>query len=244
MPDTPLSPQTAPRPKKSGRFRRLKRRIEDGIYNLLGPPVLGGLLNLWAHTLKLEFDGYEHFERAVDSGRPIIFVFWHEDLMSIFLGHLRHRLGKVGVMLSQSRDGEKVARIIARYDLTPIRASTSRGAVRGFIELYHWLVKPGAGSRYATIAIDGPRGPRRQAKAGAAMLARKAQALVLPIAFDYSSKKVTRSWDRHLIPKPFAKMYAYFGEPIDAAEWSKDNEASARIVTDALNGLKAKAGLP
>ena len=50
--------------------------------------------------------------------------------MSIFLGHLRHRLGKVGVMLSQSRDGEKVARIIARYDLTPIRASTSRGATR------------------------------------------------------------------------------------------------------------------
>jgi len=34
----------------------------------------------------------------------------------------------------KSIDGEKVARIIQRYDLTPIRASTSRGAVRGFKE--------------------------------------------------------------------------------------------------------------
>ena len=100
-------------PKKPAKKKsRLKRRMVDGAFNLLGAPVLGGLFNLLAHTFRLQYDGYEHFENALSSGRPVVIVFWHEDLMSIFLGHLRKRLGRIGVMLSQSRDGEKVAQMI------------------------------------------------------------------------------------------------------------------------------------
>lgn len=243
----PEQPQ-ASTPKKPGlkRSRRIKRQIVDKVFEILGAPALGGLFNLLAHTLRLNYVGYEHYKGSLTSGRPIVIVFWHEDLMSVFLGHLRMRLGRIGVMLSQSRDGEKVAQIIQRYDLLPIRASSSRGAVRGFLELYRWLKRPDPNQPHTvgTIAIDGPRGPRRQAKAGAAMLARKAGALILPVAFNYSKKKVFTSWDKHLMPYPFAKAYIHFGEIIDSKGWSDDDEVNAQIVTDALNKLKAEVGLP
>lgn len=245
--DGPATSPAAPNEKKPGskKSRRLKRQFVDWIFKILGAPVIGGLCNLLAHTLRLRYDGYDHYAKILKSGRPIVFAFWHEDLLSIFLAHLRQRPGKIGVMLSQSRDGEKVAQIIQRYDLTPIRASSSRGAVRGFLELYRWLAKPKTpGLVMATIAIDGPRGPRRVAKGGAVMLARKAKALILPIAFNYSNKIVFKSWDRHLMPKPFSVANIFVGEPLDSATWADDDEANAVLLTNELNKLKDKAGLP
>lgn len=230
--------------KQRGKFRRWKRAAIDWLYNIMGARMLGGTFHLLAHTLKLKYDGYEHYEAALRSGRPVIFAFWHEDLLSIFLGHLRHRLGTIGVMLSSSRDGEKMAKIIERYDLVPIRASSSRGAVRGMLELYRWLKRTYKGQpTLGTIAIDGPRGPRRHAKAGLAMLARKTGALVLPVAFNHSRKITFHSWDRMLLPKPFATTFAYFGEPMDPANWGDEDEVNAGLVTAELNRLKAKAGV-
>lgn len=229
--------------KKKSKFRRWKRSFVDGTFNLLGAPALGGLFNLLSHSCKLEYNGYEHYEAALKSGRPVIITFFHEDLMSIFLAHLRLHPCRIGVMLSQSRDGEKVAQIIQRYDLVPIRASSSRGAVRGFLELYRWLITKRDYPTVGTIAVDGPRGPRRVAKAGACMLARKAKALVLPVAFNHSKQVIFKSWDKHLMPKPFATTTAYVHPPVDAAEWPDDDEANARMLSEMLIKLKLQAGL-
>lgn len=233
--------------KKNTKWRRFKRQAFDKLFDLVGAPLLGGICNLWAHTLRIEYHGYDRYEAALKSKRPIVIAFWHEDLGSIFIGYLRHRLGsRIGVMLSQSRDGEKVAKIIERYDLVPIRASSSRGAVRGFLELYRWLTRPENPELViGTIAVDGPRGPRRQAKAGAAMLARKAGAIILPVAFRHDPQWVfSKSWDKHLFPKPFAKTHAYFGEILDSRDWPDDNEANAALLTEALNAQKNLAGVP
>ena len=230
--------------KHSRPFRHFKRRIVRAAFNLLGPPLIGGLCNLLAHSLRLRFQGFEHFEQARRSGRPVILVFWHEDLLGAFLTYLRLRLGRIGVMLSPSRDGDMASRIVQRYGLTPIRASSTRGAVRGFMEFYRWLTRPGQGSPLGLIALDGPRGPRRQAKAGAAMLARKAGALVQPVAYNFSRKTVLRSWDRHLLPKPFAAAHIHLGAPLDAAQWPDDNAANTRLMSETLNKLKEQAGLP
>lgn len=233
-----------PAPRSRGKFRRWKRRFMDGFFHLAGAPAIGGIFTLLARTLKLRYDGYEHYEQVLRSGRPVVLAFFHEDLLSIFIAHLRVHPCRVGVMLSQSRDGEKLAQIIERHDLVPIRASSSRGAVRGFLELYRWLKTKRDYPTVGAIAIDGPRGPRRQAKAGVCMLARKAGALILPVAFNHSRKVVFRSWDRMLLPKLFATTTAYVHEPIDAALWSEDDEANARLLSDVLVKLKEKAGLP
>ena len=231
-------------PKKKGWFRRFKRRLLDGVFNSIGPALIGGTMSLLSRTLKLEYDGREYYEGAFSSGRPVLLVFFHEDLFSIFLFHLRLRPCTVSVMLSQSRDGGKLAPIISRYGLVPIRSSSSRGAVRGMLETLRWLKARREGPSVTAIALDGPRGPRRQVKAGSAMLARKAEALILPVAFSHSRKFVFSSWDKMLLPKPFAHSKAWAHEAIDTKLWSDDDEANARLLTETLKTLKKRAGVP
>lgn len=231
-------------PKKKSAFRRWKRRALDAGFHALGAPALGGALSLLSRTCKLDFRGYEHYAGALKSGRPVVLAFFHEDMFSIFLAHIRVHPCRLGVMISHSRDGEMLARLIERYDLIPVRASSSRGAVRGFLELYRWLVAKRDFPTLAAIAVDGPRGPRRVAKTGAAMLARKAGALILPVVFDQSRKFVFRSWDRTMLPKPFARTTILIHEPLDTAAWSDDDESNARQLGALLVSMKAELGLP
>lgn len=235
---------TTAAPKKKSAFRRWKRRVLDGVFHAVGAPALGGVLNLLSRTCKIEWRGYEHYAGVLKAGRPVVIAFFHEDMFSIFLAHMRVHPCRLGVMISHSRDGEMLARLIEPYDLIPVRASSSRGAVRGFLELYRWLIAKRDFPTLAAIAVDGPRGPRRAAKTGAAMLARKAGALILPVVFDHSRKIVFRSWDRTIVPKPFARSTVLIHEPIDTAAWGDDDDANALLLGQILLDLKSELGTP
>ena len=138
-------------------------------------------------------------------------------------------------MVSRSRDGSRLARVIGRLGMTAVRASSSRGAVRGFLQMHRWLTRPGG---RAAMALDGPRGPRHQAKPGIAMLARKSGAWVVPIEFTHTRRIVFNSWDRTRLPLPFGHTRVVFGEPIDAAEWGDDDTANAAQIQRALLVLR------
>jgi hypothetical protein len=64
------------------------------------------------------------------------------------------------------------------------------------------------------IVPDGPRGPNREMKPGALKLARDTGAYLVPFTFSSSKKKILRSWDNFLIPRPFSKVVITFGEPL------------------------------
>jgi lysophospholipid acyltransferase (LPLAT)-like uncharacterized protein len=71
-----------------------------------------------------------------------------------------------------------------------------------------------AGSPTA-FTIDGPKGPRYEAKMGAVLLAKKTGNPVLP--FTITPQKfwtVKKSWDQSQIPKPFTRAKVYIAPPI------------------------------
>jgi hypothetical protein len=61
---------------------------------------------------------------------------------------------------------------------------------------------------------DGPRGPVYQVSQGVIFLAQKSGAPIVPIHMEYSSCWRLKSWDRFVVPRPFATLRAIFGEPI------------------------------
>jgi hypothetical protein len=69
----------------------------------------------------------------------------------------------------------------------------------------------------AAFTPDGPRGPRRVFKPGALVAAQKARAQVVPIHAGASRRWRLRSWDRMLVPKPFARVRIVFGVPFEVA---------------------------
>src|SRR5271163_4061661 len=69
--------------------------------------------------------------------------------------------------------------------------------------------------RDCAFTIDGPRGPRYVAKPGPVMLARKTGCpiLVFHIGVD-RGKTFEKTWDRFLMPAPFARAVILFAPPI------------------------------
>jgi lysophospholipid acyltransferase (LPLAT)-like uncharacterized protein len=113
------------------------------------------------------------------------------------------------VLISEHRDGEMVAQAAASLGYGVIRGSTSRGAGRALISLGRELQ---AGHEVG-ITPDGPRGPARKFAPGALIAAQRADAFIVPTAAVADRAWRLRSWDRFMIPKPFARVTVAYGTP-------------------------------
>jgi hypothetical protein len=91
-----------------------------------------------------------------------------------------------------------------------IRGSTTRGGARALIGMIR-LLRAGED---VGITPDGPKGPRLVVQQGCVIVASRSGAPIVPLAFECSSVKRLRSWDRFMIPRPFSRVIALAGEPI------------------------------
>jgi lysophospholipid acyltransferase (LPLAT)-like uncharacterized protein len=143
------------------------------------------------------------------------------------------------ILLSQHRDGEIAARVAARWGVRTVRGSATRGGVAGFLSLVR------AYRRGDSLAVvpDGPRGPCYVAKVGIVELAKITGAPIIPVSYAADRVKRLRSWDRLLIPLPFARVIVAVGEPIVVTRHADDGavEAHRRRLEERLNDLSRSA---
>ena len=133
----------------------------------------------------------------------LIWAFWHNSLFVIphLLNHyLSHRPGSA--LTSASRDGEMLAAFLERFNVRPIRGSSSRQGAAALLEMKR-LIEQGFD---VAITPDGPRGPRYHLNPGVITLAQKTGALIMPIRVHYSRCWRLKTWDAFEIPKPFATV--------------------------------------
>ncbi len=136
-----------------------------------------------------------------------IYATWHQRM--IF--HARHiARDHITIMISQSRDGEYGARLAKLLGFKDVRGSSTRGGLKVIRE----LVKKVQGGERAGILADGPLGPARVAKMGPTIIARDSNAPLVPIVWGCDRGWVLNSWDRYLIPKPFARIAICYAEPL------------------------------
>jgi lysophospholipid acyltransferase (LPLAT)-like uncharacterized protein len=178
---------------------------------------------LWARTLRLQVDDPENVVGFVRE-RPVIFAIWHNRLLMLprvfdpcFPS--RQSLG----LISASRDGDLVATLIERSGYGTVRGSSSR---KGVIALRQ-LVDSLAAGMNVLITPDGPRGPVYETSPGVVFLAQKTGAPVVPIHLEYSSCWRLKSWDRFVVPHPFARLRARFGAPLQLGPTSDANQLEA-----------------
>jgi lysophospholipid acyltransferase (LPLAT)-like uncharacterized protein len=147
-------------------------------------------------------------ERSVRARqRNVIYAFWHGHLLYLMY---RYRGSGVYILVSQSRDGEVLSRILRRFGLPTIRGSSSRGGRQSLLE----LVRRARAGASAGIAPDGPRGPRHQAQLGIITLARLTEVPIIPVAVGARWKIEFQSWDRLLLPLPGSRVVVAYGEPV------------------------------
>lgn len=134
-----------------------------------------------------------------DTPPPGVFAFWHRCLLAS-AWHFRDR--GIAVLISQSFDGELIARTVERLGFVAVRGSSSRDGAPGLRNLQRTYLE----GRFCAITADGPRGHAQVAKPGVAQLAQLVNSEI--IAFHAHPERAwqLRSWDRFLIPKPFSRV--------------------------------------
>jgi len=119
--------------------------------------------------------------KNIDSVRQYIIAFWHAHLLLML--HARYRKPIV-VLISQSKDGELIARVFDWYGVGSARGSSTRGATGGLRE----MIRSARSGANIAFTPDGPKGPPRVAKDGLVYAAQATGLPIIPIAFAAKKK--------------------------------------------------------
>lgn len=169
------------------------------------------LVRLVGRTLRIELSGLDVLHDAVRQGNLLVYAFWHGEMFCMPMLADRLPDPRWIAIVSASKDGEVVAQVLARLGVESARGSSSREGVRALMSAVRRMKKD---RLHGLVSVDGPRGPRHQAKDGALFLAAKSGALLAPVRVSYSrSYAFKKAWDRFEIPLPFSRCRISFGAP-------------------------------
>jgi lysophospholipid acyltransferase (LPLAT)-like uncharacterized protein len=221
---------------------------------LAGSPTVAAILSfyIWlvVRTTRWTVVGRDGWDRLAAKPEGFICVTWHGRL---FLSPSYVVPGNVGAgkrcvaMISASRDGDLIARIVGRWGVGALRGSSydhakrrHKGGAQAYAAAARELSRNGA---VVAITPDGPRGPRMLAQDGAAQLAVSQGVPVIAVAFSVRRGRILASWDRFLLPLPFGRGAVVYSEPRQPPAAS-DSQAQARFrraLEEDLNAVTNRA---
>ncbi|MEO8578926.1 MAG: lysophospholipid acyltransferase family protein [Gemmatimonadales bacterium] len=165
-----------------------------------------GALRSLALTWRVRVVNAAAVEYVRAAKKPFIFTLWHGQLLPLLW---QHRNQGVAILISEHRDGELVARAATSLGLRLIRGSTTRGGDRALISIVREL----KGGGEVAITPDGPKGPARRFAPGALIAAQRSDSYIIPVVAVADRAWQLKSWDRFMIPKPFARVTVAYGNP-------------------------------
>ena len=136
-----------------------------------------------------------------------IYSIWHENLLvpAAGFGH-----PSLAVLVSKHADGQLLSAVARYMGMTIVAGSTGRGGVNALRR----LVDSDAPWRHLAVTPDGPRGPRRVLQPGILYVAAKTGMKIVPTGIACTRLWRLKSWDRFVVPKPFARALELSAEPI------------------------------
>lgn len=193
----------------------------------IGVPVGILLLRLLARTWRVEARGDTAWRARYAARKGMVMALWHEHLFPLAF-YLRNT--GMHVLVSEHRDGEIIARILESMGYTMIRGSSTRGGARALVEMIR-VLKSGIS---VCITPDGPKGPARKFAPGTTVAAQRAGVPITTMFVSASRAWHLNSWDRFMIPKPFARLTLDFGEPTFVREGTPGDATDDALRFEAL----------
>lgn len=174
---------------------------------------------------------------AIKNREPIILAHWHGDELALTFLVRRYRLA---TMTSTSKDGQLMDFVIRK-----LGGHTSRGSsTRGGIQALKGLIRLCREGHPTSMAVDGPKGPLHQVKAGVFELSRMTGAMIVPVgAQSQSALNFKKSWNQAFLPYPFTKTIVVFGEPLPAVLKTQDPKSAelAKELADRIFAAQRQA---
>ncbi len=172
---------------------------------------------VWCKTLRIVVsdESKKNFEFLKEN---YILALWHGHIFGL-LYYLRN-LPKLNILVSPSSDGNFLANLGKLLGYIIIRGSSFKRTVPATRSIFKALRR----KEGVVIVGDGSRGPRHKFQPGSLLIASRTESCLIPMTFDANWKTELNSWDRFMIPWPFAKCVLSLGDPVFLPSDIKEEE--------------------
>ena len=186
------------------------RKIGYAITSKPALALLYQLIRIYSWTFKVRVVNEKDWIEHLENGGKVLICTWHQQFFPAIRYFKKYLKYNPSLMISKSKDGEIIAGVAKRTGWNPVRGSSSKGGSKALHDMICRLKKFGL----AAHILDGPRGHAGKVKPGAIRLAHGTGAVVVPFYTSADNTWFMSSWDKLMIPKPFAKVTLRFGEMI------------------------------
>lgn len=181
------------------------------------------LLQFWSHTIRFEVEDRGKILEIPVSER-FVGALWHNRLLLLPFAIRRFIPQRQGAaLISASRDGAWLAKLVRRFGFSVVRGSSSRRGAAAMLQLADVI----ASGHDVVITPDGPRGPAYRPGGGIILLAQKTGARIVPLNLEFSRCWRLASWDRFILPRPFARVRFILGPPHEVLATANEEEFEA-----------------
>jgi lysophospholipid acyltransferase (LPLAT)-like uncharacterized protein len=184
----------------------VRLKLSPGAARTLAGPIVRVLASSWRIRVVHE----QRWRRLYEGQRPHVFLLWHEALLPLLW---QHRGQGIAIVVSEAREGQYLADFAASLGYRSLYGSSTRGGARALLGAVREL----QAGRAVAFTPDGPRGPRREFKPGVVTAAQRGGGVIVPIHAEAERVWRLHSWDRFMIPKPFARVWITYGRPFEVA---------------------------
>lgn len=172
--------------------------------------LLNGYGEIFRLSSRIRIQAHPGVDQLVkEEGVGVIYALWHRH--AFFVPFLRsYGRRPVAVLLSTHRDAQIVAVAVRLRGLDVVSGSSTRGGLKAYLALRRLLQQ----RQSVCITPDGPKGPAERVKGGVIHLAQQSGCAVVPVSVFCSRAYRLRSWDRSLLPLPFARVVLRLDAPL------------------------------
>jgi lysophospholipid acyltransferase (LPLAT)-like uncharacterized protein len=183
------------------------KQFKQSVLRLIGNFTLNFGVNALCKTLRVSFVNKRVIDELEAQSKNYILAFWHGTMI---LPWYLNRNKKFAALISKSKDGELLGRLLRQWNYNVIRGSSSSG---GDVAL-GIMIDFAKNKSSIAITPDGPRGPEFKLKAGAVIAAKKSGLPLVLLGIGYKNKRVLKNWDHFQIPYFFSRANAVFSDLI------------------------------
>jgi lysophospholipid acyltransferase (LPLAT)-like uncharacterized protein len=212
------------------------KKFKQSALQKVGLIILSPAVNVLCKTLKIEYKNYSVIEQLRLNDQNFIAAFWHG---SMLLPWYIFRNKNFSALVSQSKDGELLTRLLKKWNYSVVRGSSNVGGK----EAMQLMIDEVSAGKNLAITPDGPKGPEFKMKPGTIVLSKKTGATIILIGVGYKNYWELGSWDKFKVPKFFSRVVLKFSEPITINPDLSYDEVSQAIIDSEqkLNSLQTEA---
>ncbi len=212
------------------------RKFRQDSLRFIAHFFLANIVSILCKSIRITKLNDDHIKRLEQQNKNYILAFWHGTML---LSWYLHGNTTFVALISKSKDGDLLAKILRHWNYKVIRGSSSTGGDAALTIMIDHVKN----SYSLAITPDGPRGPVHKLKAGAVVSAKKSKVPLMLVGVGYKKKRILKSWDQFEVPYFFSEAKVIYSEPVYVDENLTYDETSAMIQECELklNELQARA---